>query len=189
MDSSQSAGEESIRFVRIRIKKFFSGASLTFYFYFAAIALTVSVFFFLSFVFFRSISRPKEEPTPAVSLDIRSFFLKGRYRAPDAENPSIIAQKHLELTRKKKFKSAYNFLSVSLKKKLSIQEFIQNYKDNGLLLTHVKAYEFPEYKIAGDRATVYGKIIYETGEASSVKTCLRFENGSWKISSLLIWIK
>lgn len=123
-----------------------------------------------------------------MSLDISSFFLKRKFRAPDPGNPSIRLQEHLELTRRGEFQSAYNLLAVSLKEKISVNEFVRNFKDNGLLVGHVSAYEFPDYKIEGERATVYGRIKYETGEASNVKASLRFENGYWKISSLLVWM-
>ncbi len=186
---SESNVKNSGGVLKIRLRKYFSRAPTRLLLSYIAVILTLAVLFIVSFFFFRSVSRPREQAARAPTLDIKSFFLKGKFRAPDPKNPSVTVQEHLEYTRKKEFKSAYNLLVSSLKEKITIGEFIKNVDDNGLLLKHISDYEFPDFKLEGERATVKGKIIYETGEVSIVKASLLIEENRWRVSSLLIWLK
>lgn len=124
---------------------------------------------------------------PEPGFDLSSFLSTGTVKAlPDARNPVIVLQEHLEHIRLRRFEAAYGGQSKNLGSLVSLEEFSDNARKNEPLFREVAAYSFPVYTVDGDSAAVSGTISYEDGNKSRVDATLVRESGQWKIAGITL---
>jgi hypothetical protein len=119
------------------------------------------------------------------SFDLSSLAVGGR-ELPDPENPCIVLQEHLDATRLKSYRRAYDYLSEGLRKTTSFDAFVSNARANRLLFRDVSGYRFSEYKVDGAAASASGYLMYEPGGRSEAQATFEREGSSWKISLITV---
>jgi hypothetical protein len=129
------------------------------------------------------------EAPPETRFDLASLFLRGDQKSsafPDAKNPCIVVQEHLEKLRRRDYASAYKDLGEGLRAITSPAEFASNAQKNEPLLRDIESFSFPSYTSDGGSAAISGYIEYATGGRSRVDASLVKEGGRWKIALLTL---
>lgn len=128
-----------------------------------------------------------QEQVPEPAFDLSSLFASGTWHGfPDALNPALTLQEHLERLRLRNFKSAYQDQYKALRDLVDIEEFTSNVRRNEPLFRDVKAYSFPTFTVSGNTANVSGFIEYNNGDKSKVDASLVKEGDEWKIATLTL---
>ncbi|MHB8896098.1 MAG: hypothetical protein ACYC99_13105 [Candidatus Geothermincolia bacterium] len=129
-----------------------------------------------------------EEPREP-RFDLSSLFVQGAQkglRIPDANNPCIVLQEHLDRLRRRDYGAAYKELSEGLRNKTSLADFTTNARKNEPLFRDVVSYNFPTCTISDNAATASGFIKYSGGGKSRVDAWFAKEGGKWKIALLAL---
>jgi len=124
--------------------------------------------------------------TPGIGYDLGSLFMHGHPAFPDAANPCILLQDHLEATRTRLYETAYGQLCAGLKSEVSLERFEANCRDNEQLFRQVSGYSFPSYEDHGTSALAKGFIDYRGGGRSRVEAALAREGAAWRIAQMQI---
>ena len=126
-----------------------------------------------------------EKAGPA-RFDLSSLFTDGSRALPDPHNPCMVLQEYLELTSRKSYERAYDYLSEGLKKEVSLDEFVSNSEKNSLLFNDVERYRFSQYTVEETAATANGYMEYGTGGRSLVEVAFAKEDNGWRIALVTV---
>ena len=124
---------------------------------------------------------PSDEPT----FDLSSVFFN-EHLLPDPENPCMVLQDHLEATRLKQYRLAYNFLCSGLQSETAYDDFVANCKSNDALFKDVRGYLCDRYTVDGSAAEATGYIVYRSGDRSRVKASFARQDGTWRIARITV---
>ena len=127
-----------------------------------------------------------EPPPRGPSFDLSSLFVGGIGALPDPRNPALVLQEHLEATRQRSYRKAYEYFCGGLKSQVSLRDFRVNAASNSLLFEEIKDYRFGTYEVTGTSARTSGCIIYHNGAKSRVDAEFAREGGEWKIALVTV---
>lgn len=137
------------------------------------------------FVTYRFVFSTGEQVIPA-RFDLGSLSAAGTRALPDPSNPCMVLQEYLELLSRKSDERAYGYLCESLKKEVSLDEFVANSRKNSLLFRDVERYKFSRYSVDGTAAGASGYIEYGAGGRSLVEAAFAREKDSWRIALVTV---
>lgn len=146
-------------------------------FLFILLAIATLIYSFAS----RTVTVP-----PEAAYDLRSLFVEGGARLPDASNPCMVLQGHLEAIRTGRFGMAYGYLCEGLKREVSFEGFVENAKANNLLFRVISRYSFPSCDEQDGSAGASGYIYYRADGRSRVEAAFAKEGTAWRIARMTV---
>lgn len=123
---------------------------------------------------------------PGVVFDLSSLFVKGSAGLPEASNPCMVLQDHLEATRTRRYREAYGYLCEGLRKQVTLEGFIASARANSLLFRAASRYSFPSFEVKGTAAGAKGYIEYQVGGRSLVEAAFAKEGALWRIAQMTV---
>lgn len=127
----------------------------------------------------------KEAPRSEPTFDLSSLAASNG-GLPDPLNPCVVLQEHLEATRRKSYRKAYDYLCQGLKRESSLADFISNAQVNSLLFNDIEAYRFRDYQTDAGSASASGYVVYKSGGRSRVEATFAREGDHWKIALITV---